>query len=153
MKRAKARPGASMWQKNSWICWELIKLAADNSNSMKSPQYRIAVAFLFLFISISCQHDDLKLSSGKIEISFTVKSKNSPGGRVAVSGAPEALFISVEDQNGTVIFDRKKIKLIAFGNDFLSEPLSFNVGDYKLTEFIVADKNDDALYAIPLENS
>jgi len=72
---------------------------------------------------------------GKVE--FSILAKDIPGGRVA---SVRSILISVEDAAGKSIFQRKQLSLIAFGNEYLSEPVSLTKGSFKLTEFIIVDE-------------
>jgi hypothetical protein len=73
-------------------------------------------------------------------------------GRVAQE-EPQALIVTVVDQNNTPVLDKKKITLYSFNGTFISEPLDLKSGTYKLTEFFVLDENNNIVYATPLEGS
>ena len=105
---------------------------------------------LLLFLAVSCSKDDAvkKPDEGKVE--FSILSSETSGGR---SKALQALIVTIKDASGKVIHDRKKLQLIKFGEEYLSEPISLTIGDFTLTEFLVVDENNAAIYACPIAGS
>lgn len=112
----------------------------------------IAIAF-FTLISTSCHQDEVDSSVvGQAEISFSISEALNSGGRVNAAN-PRTILVTIADQHGNFQYQHEKVELFKFGNDYISKPLSFKPGSFKLTEFIVLDENDNAIYATPAENS
>jgi hypothetical protein len=61
-------------------------------------------------------------------------------------------LVTIVNQNGTEIFSSYHISFFKFGDQYISENLSLEVGSYKLTQFIIF-KNGAAIYVTPLEGS
>lgn len=111
---------------------------------------RILIACIALSLMISCERDEIALKEGRLEFTFSPDGALS-GGRINQSAS--ALLVTIEDAEGNVIHERKEIPLFKFGEGYLSEPIALTSGNFRLTEFIVLDENDVALYATPLEGS
>lgn len=109
---------------------------------------KLALTNLILIWAITSCHKDAGVDNGKVE--FSIPSSGLPGGRI--SGL-KSILISVEDANGKSLFQRKALSLYSFGTEYLSDPVALTKGDFKLTEFIIVDENNAAIYATPLEGS
>ncbi len=107
-------------------------------------------AFLFLIVFTFACETEQELKKGKLEFAIDLSSSNA-----RTKDEDESLrfiVITVEDNSGNKVYDRKKIELFKFGGSYLSEPVEFLSGQYSLTEFFVL--NDDGVeYATPLEGS
>jgi hypothetical protein len=117
---------------------------------------RIAVTVLSLLIFVTACRDSAQ-EPAKATLNFSLStSSGSAGGRVNESATPAAAIITVHDAAGNVIEDHYKIKLNAFGQGFISEPVIIDLNgqqNYFLSEFLILDANDDVLYATPKEGS
>lgn len=111
-------------------------------------------AILIVIALISCEKkEDKKDENGKLVLSFTKKSLTVQSSLVNNQAEPAFIAFSIEDQNGNIIFNLEKLKLVKFNNDFISSPLSINIGNYKLTGFLVLDNEGNTIYASPLAGS
>lgn len=61
--------------------------------------------------------------------------------------------VSIEKSSGIVVHELKAIQLLKFGNEFISEPIPLEPGDYKLTKFVLTDNEGNVLYAAPINDS
>ena len=111
---------------------------------------RFLIAFIALFLTISCEEDDVVSKKGRLEFTFAPDEALS-GGRINQSAS--SLLVTIEDAQGNIIHERKEIPLFKFGEEYLSEPIALTSGNFKLREFIVLDENDVTIYATPLEGS
>ena len=66
---------------------------------------------------------------------------------------PSKVYVSIIDNNGSIVHELKCIDLLNFQGNFISEPIALYSGDYELTAFLVADEQNNVLYATPMENS
>jgi len=107
------------------------------------------LSLLLMAVIFSCdKKNDPSLEKGKVE--FSISSQGISGGR---SAALTSVLVSITDATGKSIFQRKQLTLISFGTEYLSEAISLTKGDFKLTEFIIVDENNAAIYATPLEGA
>ena len=106
--------------------------------------------FLAFILAVSCDDENDAKKQGQLELSFS-EITSSSGGRLKQNIA--SVLITIEDASGQTVHNRKKISLYAFDGQYLSEPIALNTGSYSLTEFIVLDENETAIYATPLEGS
>jgi hypothetical protein len=116
---------------------------------MKKLRSVIASFFLFL-IAIGCQQEET-IQKGKLEFSFSASSLSN-NGRKSSESVLRYVVVTVIDESNNKIYNRKKIELFSFGDNYLSEPIEFIPGTYSLTEFFVLDENT-ILYATPTKNS
>lgn len=65
------------------------------------------------------------------------------------------IVITIEKSSGDKVYESKRLELYNFGGSFISQSLSLEVdgSPYKLTEFLVLDKNYKTIFATPLEGS
>lgn len=115
------------------------------------PKLRSIAPLLFLMaFAFACETEDA-VKKGKLEFAFDLSSANARAKAEAES--MRFIVITVEDMSGNKVYDRKKIELYKFGENYLSEPVEFLSGQYSLTEFLVLSDNGDVAYATPLEGS
>lgn len=101
---------------------------------------------VFTFV-VSCDDEPAQVQEGKVEFSF----ENSSGGRQFAEA--KSVLVTVKDATGAFVYERKKLLLFQFSGEYLSEPIALKTGNFKLTEYVVLDENDNAVYATPMEGS
>lgn len=81
------------------------------------------------------------------------------------TGAPEAgrttedlenltkVLVTIETSGGELIHDLTELTLVKLGTGFISEELPLMPGSYRVTRFLVADADNNVLYATPVEGS
>jgi Concanavalin A-like lectin/glucanases superfamily len=112
---------------------------------------RSFASLLFLVVlTLACETGQ-EVKKGKLEFAFDLPSTNTRA--KAESEALRFVVITVEDNAGNTVYDRKKIELYKFGEQYLSEPVEFISGQYALTEFFVLNNEGEIVYATPLEGS
>lgn len=118
----------------------------------KNAVLKYCIVFLSVVCLLSCDGDEPTTTapsySGNIQ--FTVSQDGIVGGRTQ---GGLTLLISIKDSGGVYVHEKKRLSLFKFGEAYLSEPISLSVGNFQLTEFIVLNENDEAVYATPLKNS
>jgi len=93
---------------------------------------------------------------GKVEFGVSVVQNNADLKSTACDDNLDkisAALVSIENEDGELVYELKKIAIYKFSNDYISEPLSLNIGLYKLTKFFLINSSDSILYASPLESS
>lgn len=113
---------------------------------------KIKGTFLLLIVLavFACEEDDPTNKTGDIQFTLS-RIAGSTGGRLKEDAA--SIVVTIKSSSGQLIHERKKLGLIAFGDDYLTEPIALTTGNYHLTEFIVLDSKETAIYATPLEGS
>ena len=117
--------------------------------------------FLIAFCFNSCKKIEDASPRAKQELTFSFDLKNL---KTAVSKnlkcsylkeAAKYVVLTIGKSNGEKLYESKKLELYNFGGSFISESLSLEVDEapYKLTEFLVLDKDDNVIFAAPLEGS
>jgi hypothetical protein len=127
-------------------------ILSTNSMKTKISLHKLFFASVLAIFASSCHNDNVQPQSGKVSFSFSDKTASLASGRVASLSA-SYVVISAVDANGNSVYNREKIELLNFGGEYLSSPLEFHTGNFKLTEFFVTDQNDSVLYATPVTGS
>lgn len=107
---------------------------------------------LFLFAGFGCDREETFIAK-KGAVIFSVGHQGNQQGRSAQESVPTSIVLSIEDHQGNLIFENKKIGLLQFGEGFVSENLELGVGNYKLTRFFVLNADNKIVYAAPLRGS
>src|SRR6187397_1181726 len=102
-----------------------------------------------LLYSCDPENEEAKPVKGSIEFSFVEKSAS--GGRTKATAT--AFGVTIKDATGNIIYNKKRLEILKFGNEYISVPLELKVGNYTLTEFFVVDENNKTISATPLEGS
>ena len=107
----------------------------------------LVVLILFLF---SCHDEEAGLSPDKGKVTFLPYLVNL--GRVEETAKPAFVMVSIKDAQGN---ERKNVKLTltGLGQNYVSENLELEIGNYQLTQFQVLDAGNRPIYATPLEGS
>jgi len=88
----------------------------------------IALLGVFVFLFSACQNETEELPfRGSIEFQFS--SAKSIAGKTAKDGLADARFVlvTIATPDGETIYEKEKLTLYAFGDSFVSEPLSLTV--------------------------
>lgn len=108
------------------------------------------LAALFL---ISCSNDETREESeGRIK--FSVQNiLNQGNSRTDDAADITHALITVEDDQGALILDQAEVSVTSFGEGFVTDPITLEVGDYFLTGFLLLNESDEVIYATPLTGS
>lgn len=120
---------------------------------MKSSIYWLMVLALLLH---ACMVNDSDHSDpGKIQFSFNLNSSDPGHERIAAFDLPDemSLLVSIQKNDGEPVIEYEKIQFFKENDHYVTQPLSLVPGNYVLTDLILADENDDAIYAAPLKGS
>jgi hypothetical protein len=109
--------------------------------------------FAFLLAAatiVRCSPDD---APGDVigSVSFVVNDSGLGAGRIA-GLTPEKVVVSVEDQDGKVVFNNKIFALTSTDHGYESEKLPFTQGEYRITKYLVIS-GTTAAYATPKTGS
>lgn len=103
-----------------------------------------------IFALISCKDPIAPEDSnqkGSVQFSFGESNSLKTLGKTNQSAT--AVLVTVTDSKGANVFQLKKIDLVSFGGVFITQPIELTVGDYQVTEFVVVDETNAAIYASP----
>ena len=121
---------------------------------MKSKIY---FAFLFIVALISCNKEKeevIQNTGGQLQFELQEKINDlKSAGILSTTDSIYAAVISIENQQGDKVFNMNTIELLNMNGHYITAPMSLNVGSYKLTDFLLTDKNNRILYACPKEGS
>jgi hypothetical protein len=111
------------------------------------------VVLIALAISgVSCETDDTVIEkSGAVTFSFS--KREITGGRTETVGTPSSIVLNVESASGQTILASKKLQLLGFGDNYVTENVALSFGSYKITSFIVLNESNKAIYATPVVGS
>lgn len=115
----------------------------------------IMVALLCLY---SCQDNEGnpdEIIPGAVQFNLNDPNAGDRGNAAGAEAYEDArsLVVTIEDDQGNVIYDQEQIELFNFSGTLAGEPLSLNPGNYRLTEFLVLDDQGIVIYATPVEGS
>jgi len=58
-------------------------------------------------------------------------------------------LVTIVSENGELIYDKEKLPIYRFGNQFTTQSLKLPVGEFQLTEFMLIDSTGIVLWATP----
>ena len=100
-----------------------------------------------------CTDESEPLVSEKVQFTCVFTVTDNGGGRIQSADLPTTLLLSVENNVGVPLFILREIKLLRIGDSFMTEPLEFLQGYYKITDFLLVDDSKNVLYATPKNGS
>ena len=122
----------------------------------KAKQRKLLIKSLFLvtmlFFFGACQKDDITedTGEGKAKFGFSDVSEDFfKSGEADVS----AIILSIEDENGVLIYNQEALPLLNMNGNFITRTISLKTGNYFLTEFIVIDSAGNVIYLTPMAGS
>jgi hypothetical protein len=108
-----------------------------------------------LFVALclqTCIEEEPSRSKGNVQFTFEArKMPGAEGGRTRSEEFPAGsyLIVSITDKDGEAVLTREAVALYQVGNQFISDVVVLETGEYSLTDFWVADPNRVMLYAAP----
>jgi hypothetical protein len=112
------------------------------------------VPFSLLFQT--CSHDEAENSApGNIQFAFQVDGATENGRTAEALVIPPGsnALISIKKHNGQIVYTRKPVEILSFGNGYITAPLALPWGGYYVTEFLIADDENNIIFATPLSGS
>jgi hypothetical protein len=103
--------------------------------------------FLLLFVLASCQHDE-NVSPQKGHATFSLSTVERSNGRGKDAVALAYVLLSIKGRDGK-IQENIKLELYHLGQDYVSDNLELETGDYELTQFAVLNNVNTIIYATP----
>ncbi|MEM8940425.1 MAG: hypothetical protein AAGC64_13890, partial [Bacteroidota bacterium] len=108
-----------------------------------------------IFLLIACKDDEFKDDEFKEEgqFQFSFSSDNIESSRVAEDVTLEKVIYSITSEDGSMIAENEEASLHFVDSSYVTEPTSYLIGNYSVTEFIVVSSEGLVHYATPKEGS
>ncbi|MEO9485757.1 MAG: FISUMP domain-containing protein [Ekhidna sp.] len=120
--------------------------------NFKISSLLLPIAILFL---ASCSADDSASNTNGVAFSLqSIASRSS--GRISQNTLEnaEAILVTIENLDGTPTdYTLEKLELYNVNDEFISEKITMNLGEYQVAEFFVLDDDDNITHIAPLEGS
>lgn len=123
--------------------------------SMKRLITSISIV-LILTMSFSCQHDQQPEPNVKGDVLFSFSSIATKAKSMMKSSDIDnaaSIIISIKNSSGILVYNLEQLTLIKINGSFITRPISLLIGNYELTQFIVADAQGNALFVAPIQGS
>lgn len=104
----------------------------------------------------TCSNDDVEHTTpGNIQFAFQVDAAAESGRTAEALVIPPGsnALISVKKHNGEIVYTRKPVEILSFGEGYITSPLAMAWGGYYVTEFLIADADNNIIFATPLAGS
>jgi hypothetical protein len=121
---------------------------------MKTTLVYIGIILLAFSLQM-CSDENKSTNPGRVQ--FTWKPNDATTGRIkALPDVPDSmllLYITIQNEAGYNVYLREEVQILRMGDSFTSAPLALQEGTYAITEFMVAYRGYNVLYATPMEDS
>lgn len=107
---------------------------------------------LLSFLLQTCRDED-PVNTGNVQFAFSASSLGNAGGRNLDLTDGAVLIISISKSNGDPVYTLKELPLLKLGDQFVSSPVALPLGNYTITDFLVANADREVRYATPKEDS
>src|SRR5687767_10389819 len=98
------------------------------------------VSLLVLAIVFPGCREDEPAKPGNIRFAFNPAVVTDGQGRKTTSLPDGAsLYVSIRRISGNEVYSLEPVRLLKIGDEYISEPLALEGGNYELTDFLVAD--------------
>lgn len=120
--------------------------------------YFLAIALCAIIVAFSsCNKEQSDTPKGTIKFSLAMGNQLKSGSLADSSGYQDSTtsyvaLVTIQDIAGNEVYSSKKVEIFQFGGSYVSESLTLEAGDYKLTGFIIL-KGNKAVYAAPVQDS
>jgi hypothetical protein len=115
----------------------------------------IAMLMLAVLFQRCTPDDEESTAVEKVQFSLDFTLPDGANGRIKASDIPTGahVLLSVEKSNGEIALTQQPVKVLAFGESYITEPLALHPGQYRVTDFLLVDENSEVLYAAPKKGS
>lgn len=117
---------------------------------MKNSKWK-GLIFLLVVSLIACKNDDHEPTQSTGQVSFTIDVSTST--ESAEEQNPVEALVSIENEQGNPVLSLEKLNLVTLGTGTVTEKIQLPVGQYTVTQFIVVNEANEAIYVAPLEGS
>jgi hypothetical protein len=115
------------------------------------------VIFILTFVLFSCKKEKVNnAGSDKGNVTFSLqntKSTTLKSTKTYSIDSITAAVVSIKDENDNYVYSNTVVKLQKLNGEFISNSLALSPGTYKLSGFMLIDKNDSVLFITPVSGS
>jgi len=86
-----------------------------------------------------------------VEFSFSINQNE--GARTNQEVTLDKIIISIESESGELVLEDEELSLSFKDAAYITDPISFNIGNYAIVKFLVVGEDGVVQYATPLEGS
>ncbi len=97
----------------------------------------------------SCKEEE---QNGTVRFGMQLPGDSVLKSATADRNVSEAL-VTIVGPDGQMIYDKEPLRLIDFGEQYVTRSLELPVGEYRLTEFMLTDSSGTVVWATPVEGS
>lgn len=122
-------------------------------NPMRSVLFIILVSFGLVFMQ-ACSDDNNSNNPGGVVLNvvfkdgkFIINTKQTKASNI------NGVYLSINDDAGNSVMNLERITLLQIGDQFISEYISLQEGDYTLEDFLIVNNEDSVLFIAPKEGS
>lgn len=108
--------------------------------------------FLFALIIFFTACNEEPIETSKNNVQFSIIQKSISNGR-QLEETPSSVILSIENQANEKVIENEKYNLTKINENYLIDPILLELGDYKLTKFLVLNDAEEVIYATPLSGS
>lgn len=121
------------------------------STSRFTRPAQLAAGVLFAAALAACGGGSSE-SKARSSVRFTLGTDSRLASALAAAtpaNAPVAVVVSIETADGRLVHDLLRTEVYAFGSTYVSQQLELEVGEYRLTRFLVIDARSQTICAAP----
>lgn len=109
---------------------------------------------MFASLLASCGTDDLTTQAHEISFSMSSNSNSAERSVLSFLEGAESILVTMQTMDGTATYyTLEEIDLYNLDGEFISEKISLTSGQYKLTEFLVLDGENNITHIAPISGS
>lgn len=110
-------------------------------------------SILLLLVSFTaCKKESIEDSIATSPAEFNLAVSTNALKSTELSDVSSAL-VSIVSSDSASIYNLEEIELVSFNDSYISSQLLLEVGDYKVTDFLILDSNGNVVYATPKTGS
>ena len=122
--------------------------------NLKTIYTTAIMAFAGLLLSSCQQEEELVKPKQEVQFSFVNPQPDGQGnssGRLAEDEDIRYVYITIKNAAGEAIYAWHTMELYKFGDNYITQPVTLEEGDYTITNFVIMNSKFEFIYATPLE--
>jgi hypothetical protein len=113
--------------------------------------YPIVLALILVMFSCNKKEDGIIQIKSSIEFTFALDKQEELLKSAQTDTVTDAtdIVLSIETPDGKVVLSNKRLSISKNDSNYISEPFEIEAGTYKLTKFLVINKENMVIHAVP----